>query len=186
MMNVALCTEIMYPLYGVERRVYELGLRLPKYGVDVEIYTSTPRKQFRRLNIRQVSHCTITNPPKRNYAFCAGYMLNLFRQLMKAECDVVHAEGHLSLMPCSIAASLRKKPSVATIHDLYLGDWGKMYKSAASLGGLPFEVVSCKMPFTRILTVNSSLKAKMHGTLRIPKGKVHVLHSGIDTKYLSS
>ena len=185
-MKVALCTEILYPLYGVERRVYEMAKRLPKYGIEVEVFTSTSRNHFKHLNINQVSHCTITNPPKRNYAFCIGYMLNLFRQLMKSNYDLIHAEGHLSLIPCSLAAIMRKKPSIATIHDLYLADWRQMYKSVASFGGIPFEVASCKMPFDRVLTVNSSLKAKMEGILKINPEKIEILHSGIDTQYIDS
>lgn len=185
-MKVALCTEILYPLYGVERRVYEFARRLPKYGIDADVYTSTSRQQFRKLPITQVSHCTITNPPKRNYAFCAEYMLNLFRQLMKRDYDVVHAEGHLSLLPCSIAALMRKKPSVATVHDLYLAEWRKMYRSAASFAGVPFEVLSCKMPFDNILTVNSALKEKMRDILKIHESKVEILHSGIDAKSIAS
>ena len=185
-MKIALCTEIMYPLYGVERRVYELGMRLPKYGMEVEIYTSTSRDRFKKLKIIKVSHTTITNPPKRNYAFCIDYVFNLFKQLMKRDYDLVHAEGHMSLIPCSAAAFMRKKPSVATIHDLYLSHWGKMYKSAASLAGMPFEVASCRMPFDRILTVNSSIKNKMTVILKMNKKKIDILHSGIDTKYIDS
>ncbi len=185
-MKVALCTEILYPLYGVERRVYELGRRLPHYGIDVDIYTSTDRHRFKKLNIIKVSRTTITNPPKRNYAFCMAYMFNLFRQLIKRDYDLVHAEGHLSLVPCSAAAMIRKRPSVATVHDLYLAEWRKMYKSVASFGGVPFEVLSCRMPFDRILTVNSSIKDKMTGILKIDKRKIQILHSGIDTKYVDS
>src|SRR3990167_9289883 len=117
-MKVELCTEILYPLYGVERRVYEMAKRLPKYGIEVEVFTSTSRNHFKHLNINQVSHVTITNPPKRNYAFCIGYMFNLFRQLARRDYDLAHAEGQLSLIPVSLAASMRKKPSVATIHAL--------------------------------------------------------------------
>ncbi len=186
MMKVALCTEILYPLYGVERRVYELGKRLPHYGIDVDIYTSTSRQHFKKLNIIKVSHTTITNPPKRNYAFCIDYMSNLFRQLIKCDYDLIHAEGHMSLVPCSTAAILRKKPSVATVHDLYLTDWREMYKSAASIGGIPFEMLSCKMPFDLILTVNASIKSKMIDILKTNPKKLQILHSGIDTKYIDS
>lgn len=185
-MKVALCTEILYPLYGVERRVYEFARRLPKYGIEADIYTSTSKKHFKKLSLTQVSHCTITNPPQRNYAFCIDYMFNLFRQLMKRDYDLVHAEGHLSLIPCSLAALMRKKPSVATIHDLYLAEWRRMYRSTASFAGVPFEVLSCKMPFDHILTVNSSLKGKMQSILKMNPDKIEILHSGIDTKYLAS
>ena len=185
-MKIALCTEILYPLYGVERRVFELGRRLPNYGIDVDIYTSTDRRYFKKLNIIKVSHTTITNPPKRNYAFCLDYIFNLFRQLIKHDYDLVHAEGHMSLIPCSAAALIRKKPSIATVHDLYLADWRKMYKSVASFAGIPFEVLSCKMPFDKMLTVNSSIKDKMVDILKMKKESVQILHSGIDTEYIES
>lgn len=185
-MKVALCTEILYPLYGVERRVYEFARRLPRYGIEPEIFTSTSPKHFKRLSITQVSHCTITSPPKRNYAFCLNYMFSLFRQLMKRDYDLLQAEGHLSLVPCSLAAALRKKPSVATVHDLYLSEWGSMYKSAASIFGATFEVLSCKMPFDHVITVNSSLKEKMESILKMRREKVQILHSGIDTGYIKS
>lgn len=183
-MKVALCTEVLYPLFGVERRVYEFAKRLPKYGVDVEIFTSTSPEYFDDLDIIQVSHNTITSPPKRNYAFCIDYLFNLYRHLMRSDYDIIHAEGHLSLIPASMAAQMRKTPSLATIHDLYLADWGKMYRGKAALGGLHFEVFSCKMPFTKILTVNSALKNKMEKILRMKN--IEIRHSGIDTRYIKS
>jgi glycosyltransferase involved in cell wall biosynthesis len=183
-MKVALCTEILYPLYGVERRVYEFALRLPKYGIDVEVFTSTSPDRFPELNITQVSHETITAPPKRNYAFCTAYVVNLFRRLMKSDYDVIHAEGHMSLIPCSLAAKMRKKPSIATVHDLYLAEWRKMYRGKAGFAGVPFEVLSCKMPYDRILTVNSALREKMEKILHMKN--LEIRHSGIDTNYIRS
>ena len=185
-MKVALCTEILYPLYGVERRVYEFAKRLPHYGIDVDIYTSTGRQHFKKLSIIKVSHTTITNPPRRNYAFCIDYVFNLFRQLVKRDYDLIHAEGHMSLIPCSAAAILRKKPVIATVHDLYLTDWRKMYKSMASFAGAPFELLSCKMPFDKMLTVNSSIREKMIDMLKMDSKNIQILHSGIDTKYIDS
>jgi len=53
-MKVALCTETLYPVYGVERRCIEMASRLPKYGYDVTVYTSTSPKHFSELKINQV------------------------------------------------------------------------------------------------------------------------------------
>jgi glycosyltransferase involved in cell wall biosynthesis len=183
-MKIALCTEIMYPLYGVERRVYEMAKRLPQHGFDVEVYTSTPAHLLTDIKIKQVSHTTITNPPKRNYAFCFDYWFNLFRKLMKAECDLIDANGHLSLLPCSATGILKRKPVVATIHDLYFTEWKSMYKSIISSFGLPFEALSCKMPFAKTLTLNSTLKRKLTDIMDIRN--VEVLQSGIDVKYIDS
>lgn len=183
-MKIALCTEILYPLYGVERRVYEMAKRLPQHGFDVTVYTSTPANIFPDIKIQQVSHTTITNPPKRNYAFCIDYWLNLFRKLMKTEYDIMDANGHLTLFPCGAAGILKNKPVVATIHDLYFTQWKNMYKSMISSFGMPFEVMSCKMPFAKTLTLNSTLMRKLNQIIGIKN--IEVMQSGIDVKYIDS
>jgi len=186
--KVALCTETIYPLYGVEKRVYEMAKRLPKYGFDVDVFTSTAKEKLPDINIIQVSAPTIINPPKRNYAFCLSYLFNLYRKIVKEnkikKYDIVDANGHLSLIPCYLAAKQIKKPVIATIHDLYLLEWYDMYSGKAAIFGLPFEIASAKLPYDRILTLNSSLKRKMIKILGIPENKVEVLQSGIDVRYL--
>jgi hypothetical protein len=82
-MNSALCTEVLYPLYGVERRVYEMAVRLPKYGFDTEIFTSSSARHFPTVKVNQVSDPTITIPPKRNYRACAAYVSSLYSTLRK-------------------------------------------------------------------------------------------------------
>ena len=87
-LKVALCTETLYPLFGVERRVYEMARRLPKYGFDVTVYTSSSKKYFPDLNIKQISKPTIIEPPKRNYAFAMNFYHNLFKNLIKNDYDI--------------------------------------------------------------------------------------------------
>lgn len=184
-MKVALCTEILYPLFGVERRVYEMARRLPKHGFDVDLFTSTPQENLPDVNIEQVSSCTIKTSPKRNYINCISFWLNLLRRLSRENnYDIIDANGHLALMPCSLAAMRTKKPSIATIHDLYLGQWGSMYKSIMSLPGVPFEFLSARMPFDRVLCVNTTLRKKLIEVAGIKPRNVQVLQSGIDTKFI--
>lgn len=183
-MKVALCTEILYPLYGVEKRVYEMAKRLPHYGVEVDLFTSTPQRSLPDVNIIQVSKPTITNPPKRNYTFCLNYWAGIFRRVGASRYDLIDANGHLSLLPCSAAGVLSRKPVVATIHDLYLSEWSAMYSGKASPFGLAMEVLSAKLPFEKILTMNTSLKRKLIEQLRVPHEKVGIIPSGIDLRYL--
>ncbi len=183
-MKTALCTEVLYPLYGVERRVYEMARRLPKHGFGADVFTSTAAEHFPRLSVKQVSPPTIMAPPKRDYAACLKFMSGLFRELTQRRFDIIDANGHMSLLPCSLAASKTNTPVVATIHDLYFKDWGKMYKGRAAVFGLPFEVISAKMKYDRIIALNSSIRHKLVHTLRIPGEKIEVIPSGIDTKEL--
>lgn len=182
-MKIALCTEILYPLYGVERRVYEMARRLGKF-IEIDVYTSSSQIELPDIKIMQMSNRTITKPPKRNYAFCTQYMINLFRELLKNDYDIIDANGHLTLIPCSSAGFLKRSPVVATIHDLYLGEWKQMYRGRGSFFGLPFELLSAKMQFTKIITLNSSLKNRMINTLRINPEKIEIIPSGIDFNYI--
>jgi len=183
-MKIALCTEILYPIYGVEKRVYEMAKRLPKYGFDVTVYTSSSPKELPDIAIKHVSHTTITRPPKRNYIYCMEYMLNLYKELLKDDYDIIDANGHLALMPCSLAAMSRRKPVVATIHDLYLNQWLRMYNGFGAVFGLPFELLFCKMPYDKVLTLNSSLKRRMINMMGMEKKKIEVVPSGIDVSYI--
>lgn len=183
-MQAALCTETLYPLYGVERRVYEMAKRLPKYGFDAEVFTSSSPKHFPSLGVKQVSAPTITKPPKRNYATCLRYMKNLYSELIKNKFDLIDANGHMSLIPCSLAAKKTKTPAVGTVHDLYLTEWRSMYKGKASIFGLPFEVISAKMHFDKLIVLNSSMKSKMVNILGAKEEGVEIIPSGIDTKEL--
>jgi glycosyltransferase involved in cell wall biosynthesis len=188
-MKVALCTEILYPLFGVERRVYEMARRLPKHGFEVDLFTSTSKEDMAELdaelNINHVSPCTVKVPPKRNYINCLSFWFNLFRRLSKQNSyDVIDANGHLALVPCSLAGMRIKKPVVATIHDLYTSQWGGMYKSIMALPGAPFEFFSARMPFDRVLCVNTTLRKKLVNVAGLESNKVKVVQSGIDTKFI--
>src|SRR3989338_6382701 len=165
-MKIALCTEVLYPLYGVERRVYEMAKRLPKYGYEVELYSSTPNG-FIDIEINNVSKPTIIKPPKRNYLHCLQYFRNLIKRLDKSDCDIIDANGHLSLFPCSVAGLKNRKPVIATIHDLYLLEWHYMYKGFGAFIGLPFEIFISQLPYEKVITLNYSLAKRMKESLKM-------------------
>ena len=185
-MKVALCTEIMYPVFGVERRVYEMAKRLPRHGYEVDLYTSTQPSDLEGsgINVIRVSDSTIKNPPKRNYFNCVSFWFNLFRKLSARQYDIIDANGHMSLLPCSLAAKLRKKASVATIHDMYIGEWRGMYSGLMALPGAPFEFFSAKMHFDKFLCVNTTLRRKLISIAGIDPQAIRVLQSGIDTRFI--
>ncbi len=181
-MRIALCTEILYPLFGVERRVYEMAKRLPEHGFDVEVFTSSFQHELPGIKINQVSYPTITKSPKRSYAQCVKFSINLHRKLMKGSYDIIDANGHLSLIPCSLAGTIKRKPVVATIHDLYLNDWSKMYSGFGAYLGLPFELLFCRMPYAKTITLNSSVREKMVKMLGMNSNKIDIIPSGIDVR----
>ncbi len=180
-MKVALCTEVLYPLYGVERRVYEMARRLPRFGFDVTVYTSTAARHTPELDVVQVSKPTITRPPERSYASCFSFWLRLYKRLLKDEHDIIDANGHMALVPCSLASGKTKKPVIATIHDLYLWDWRRMQSGLGGFLGLPFELFSARMHFDKVITLNRSVRRKMAA---LGLRNVGIIPSGIDIKYI--
>ncbi len=180
-MKIALCTETVWPVYGVEKRVVEMARRLGKYGYEPVIYSSSPQKALPDLKMVQVSGPTIVNPPQRSYTACLSFWKNLFSKLRKTNADLIDANGHLSLIPCSLAGLSKRKPVVATIHDLYLTEFNDMISGVgALLGGMPFEIISAKMPYSKVLTLNTTIKAKM-SKIGV---KAEIVPSGIDLKEL--
>jgi glycosyltransferase involved in cell wall biosynthesis len=187
-MRIALCTEIFNPSFGgVEKRVYETTRRMEKKGIRVDIYTSSEiTEETSRFHIKQVSPFTIIRPPKRSFVRSLRFWLALIRELRKNEYDIIDANGHLVPLPCSIAGMLRKKPVIATIHDLYLKDWKYMAVGASRYIGQVMENLMCRFPYTKIITVNTSLKKAFHDKFKIPEDKVLVVPNGITIKEIDA
>ncbi len=185
-MRVALCTEVMYPVYGVEKRVEQIAVLAKKYGFEIDLYTTSHPQDLPYLNIIQTSKPTITDPPKRNYAFLVRYWYELYKKLSKEKYDIIDANGHPTLVPCSLAGLRTKTPVVGTLHDLYLGNWKQMTNSSLFFTGPFFEVISAKMPVTKMLTLNSKIRDRIIKLLKYDKEKISVLPSGIHVDEIDS
>lgn len=186
--KVALCTELFYPIFGgVERRVYEMAERMQKYGATVTVFTSTSdyKGSLKQDQVRCISPCTMKNPPKRSLFRSIRYWLGTFNALMRADYDVIDANGHLAILPCALASIVRDKPMVSTIHDLYLGEWKKMYGGRSYFVGRMMELLSgfAARQSKKILTLNTTLQKKISSSFGIDISKVQVLRSGIDVPY---
>ena len=179
-MRIALCTETVFPIYGVERRVYEMARRLPNYGIEPTIITSLGEKYDTSLDLLKASDHTISMAPKRNLGNCVKYSLNTFR-LLSRKYDIIDANGHMALLPCFAGAKKSGRPIVATIHDIYGNDWKSMYKSRASFAGKYIERLLCMMPYDRLIALNKTAKKRLIG-MGVPRERLEVIYSGIDTK----
>lgn len=177
-MKVCLCTEIMYPLYGVERRVYEMAKRLPDYGWDIEVITSSSASHFPGMNITQASQPTIVKPPQRSSINCINFMLNSYKKIKNGRYDIIDANGHLSLIPAYYAA--KGRPLIGTIHDVYGDKWKDIY-GGNSFFGKKIENHFLGLKYTRIITINNTLQDYLEKRML---QKVDVIPSGIDTKQI--
>ncbi len=183
-MKVALCTETVYPIYGVERRVYEMAKRLPKHGIEPVLITSLGKEYDHGIRTVKASDPTISIPPKRLYGNCIRYSVNTMRFALEGY-DIIDANGHLSLLPCFMASKLSGRPAVATIHDVYGSSWKSMYKSPLSFAGKYAERFLCKLPYRKLVLLNNTTKKRLI-SMGVPEERISVIYSGIDTKKIDS
>jgi len=164
-MKIALLTETTSTIGGVETRVNNMMKYISKKH-DIKLYSSE--------NI--INSPTIVNPPKRNIAFCLKFVLKLFVRLLKDDYDIIDAQGHLVILPAFVAAKLKKKKLIVTIHDLYLRDFKKMYTSRISILGNLYDKILIWLPCEKI-TVNSILAKRLNA---------HNIPNGVDIAYIRS
>lgn len=180
MMKVALCTETVYPIYGVERRVYEMAKRLPRHGIEPVLITSLGKEYDPSIRTVKASDPTISIPPKRLYGNCIKYSVNTAR-LASVGYDIIDANGHMSLLPCFMASKLSGRPVVATIHDIYGSNWKSMYRSPLSFAGKYAERFLCKLPYRKLVLLNNTTKRRIV-SMGVPEERLEVIYSGIDIR----
>ncbi len=115
--SVVMVTSYYLPSHGgIENHIHGLSTALLNRGWNVDILSaiSVPVNDYikNRLKVSYVQ--TIWNPLNNPIA------LGMFRKVLKTEADIIHAHGlyQLSSLIAKIAASLRQKPVVVSVHGL--------------------------------------------------------------------
>jgi glycosyltransferase involved in cell wall biosynthesis len=173
--KIALCSEILYPCYGgAERHAYELSKRV-RYS---EIYTSQGDE---RATI--VSRPTVAEPPRRNMANVLRYIVNLAVALRGSGCELVHANGHLSILPAFVSG----RRFVATLHDLYLWDSCMMLGRQGVLFML-YEIAVCLMlrRAEHVMVVSTAMKRQLAGIFGLCSKRISVVPNSVDVGCIDS
>jgi glycosyltransferase involved in cell wall biosynthesis len=179
-----MASDLFHPflLGGGETRMYETARRLAKKH---EIHVLTRR--FRGLPSHEVhegvhihrvfvpSAGIKLESPADGTAFMAGALL---KGLNLGDFDLYAPQQFFPIFPLWLIAKSKRKPLVATIHDVYRETWLQKY----GFKGCPmvaFERVMLKLPYAKIITVSSSSKKKLIES-GVPEHRIEIIPNGVD------
>jgi D-inositol-3-phosphate glycosyltransferase len=100
-------------------------------------------------------------------------------QLAK-EADVVHTTTYNAVFPAWLAAKLRRKPCILTVHETWIGNWKEftnLSTPSAFLHDLAERVLYI-FPFTAYSCVSQSTAKELQK--HFPKRKIHAISNGFD------
>jgi len=190
-MKIILLTELFWPyqLGGGERQFFELAKFLAKKH-EVHVYSvklqGVPEQEV--LDGVHIHRIGVLRHPlnKRSRLPLPFYFLALLLTGFP-DYDLIHCNAYLPCLAGFIRAKLARKPVTAVIHDVYRGTWGPAlgHNFLAPLGDL-VEALVCRLPYSKILTVSSSIKYQLENTFGIPEEKIEVCGSGIDVNLIDS
>lgn len=163
---------------GVEIVFKNLCERLVKRGHDVTVLTrllpGTKRKEARN-GVR------IIRVPSRDsrYLFTFAAIPQAIRLARHA--DVIHTTTYNSAFPAWLAALLRRKPAIMTVHETWLGRWREYsnFSTIAAFAHEFLELLVYYLPrFDRYVCVSDSTKKNLARVF--PKRKIVTIHNGFE------
>jgi glycosyltransferase involved in cell wall biosynthesis len=179
-----MASDLFHPflLGGGETRMYETARRLAKKH---EIHVITRRfKGSPSYEVHEGVHIHRVFVPsagvKLESAFDgSAFMVSaLLRGLKIGDFDLYAPQQFFPIFPSWVIAKARRKPLVATIHDVYRETWLQKYGLKGSLMNV-FERVMLKLPYTRVITVSDSSKKKLIES-GVPGSIIENIPNGVD------
>ena len=101
--------------------------------------------------------------------------------LLAKDADIIHTTTFNGAPPAWIAAKLRKKPVLITVHEVWIGKWGvlaDMPRISAGIHDILERMIYC-LRFDRYICV-SQFSANELMRAGIPESKIGVIYNGID------
>jgi glycosyltransferase involved in cell wall biosynthesis len=178
-MRICFILEHYYPyIGGAEKLFRSLAGRLVSEGHDVRVITTRYVRSLPR-------HETIDGVEVKRVGSFGRYLFTLFSfpAVMAAvkQCDVVHTTSYNAALPAFIAARLRCRPVVITVHEV----WGRMWYDVPFMSGWSrwlhrvYERFIVRLKFTRVIAVsNWTRKALMDNG--VPPERIRMIYNGLD------
>jgi len=183
-MRILMASDLYCPflLGGGETRMYETARRLAEKH---EIHVLTRRfKGLPSYEVHEGVHIHRVfvpsagiklESPSDGSAFMAGALL---KGLNLGDFDLYAPQQFFPIFPLWLIAKAKRKPLVATIHDVYRETWLEKYGLKGSLMAL-FEKTMLKFPYTKIITVSNASKEKLVKN-GVSEDKIEVIPNGVD------
>ena len=183
-MRILMASDLYCPflLGGGETRMYETARRLAEKH---EIHVLTRRfKGLPSYEVHEGVHIHRVfvpsagiklESPSDGSAFMAGALL---KGLNLGDFDLYAPQQFFPIFPLWLIAKAKRKPLVATIHDVYRETWLQKYGFKGCLMAA-FEKVMLKFPYARIITVSSSSKKKLIES-GVSGHRIEIIPNGVD------
>ena len=144
--------------------MYEIAKRLAKKH-EVHVLTRRLKESARYEKYEGIRIHRVFVPSKgvTLESFINGlfFMISaFFTSLRLGDFDVYAPQQFFPLSPTWVVSKLKRRPIVATIHDVYAGGWIRQYGLKGSLMAL-FEKITLKLPYTKVITVSSPTREKL-------------------------
>lgn len=187
--HIAFVSDAIYPYNkgGKEKRLFEITTRLAKEGYYVTIYCmkwwqGTDERIEHGVRLKAISPLyPLYSGKRRSFRQAIFFMLHCIK-LIREKFDILDVDHmpHLVLFSTKIVALIKRKPMVATWHEV----WGRDYwrKYVGSLGDICYliELISSKLP-DRIVAVSKHTQNLLLTELKVKQPTI-VVSNGIDTK----
>ena len=183
-MRILMASDLYYPflLGGGETRMYETARRLvEKHEIHVltRRFKGLPSYEVHEgVHIHRVfvpSAGIKLESPSDGSAFMAGALL---KGLNLGDFDLYAPQQFFPIFPLWLIAKAKRKPLVATIHDVYRETWLQKYGFKGCLMAA-FEKVMLKFPYAKIITVSSSSKKKLIES-SVSGHRIEIIPNGVD------
>ena len=167
-------------------RILFLGEVHEKWGGD-EVWTFNLLRELKKYNLNIIplyTYTRSTNSSIKSYTLRALGVVGVVRKIMKAkDFDLIHTSK--IFFPLVALLFSRRRPVVATIHDVY-GAYFNIKDKGLLTGFLRFlvEVISIKIP-TMIIVPSISTKYKIEA-FGIPSNRIRFVGAGVNLNLIDS
>jgi len=178
-MRILIVLENYWPHKGgVETLFQTLAEKLAKKGHEVDIVTHRLKgtrlfEEINGVNIHRVK-CFDSR-----YLFTFLSIPKVLRLARNA--DVIHTTTFNGAGPAWLASKLLQVPCLITIHEVWLGQWGKL-TDLSKFKALLHEILErpiFMLKYNRYVTVSKSTRSQLID-VGIPKENIEVIYNGVD------
>lgn len=186
--RVAIVSDSIEPYNsgGKETRIFELSTRLAAAGYDVHIYTMHWWKDRAKHLLRDGVHLHAISPlyplysgERRSIKEGILFGLACFK-LLKEQFDVVDVD-HMPYFPLysvRIVAWLKRKPMIATWHEVWGRTYWKTYLGHAGNIAYAIEKISTYLPST-IITVSEMTDSRLKAEMKVTQPTI-IVKNGVN------
>lgn len=191
-MKIAFVYDVVYPFVkgGVEKRIYELAIRLAAHGHDVNIigmkYWEGPDSiQKDGVTLHGICHPQpLYAAGRRTIWEAINFSTRLIPVLVREEFDIIDCQQfpYFPTFPAKIASVMKKKPLVITWHEVW-GDYWYEYLGWMGIFGKTTErLVAGLTP--NVIAVSTTTAKKLHH-LGV-SDQIRIIPNGINASHLRS